>query len=218
MEHGTLKLRRFAGLVNIAFRRPVRYDCCRVKTMFCKKCGRENDEDAAFCQKCGNAFAQSVEPGIGRPQAIIAPIFSITPTTKFVMAGYGAAVLTALVVLVIASFLFPVVSYLFLIPAVLLLLLIPAYFHIKQKLIRYTLTENSIEIDRGLISRTTQNIPLRRVQDVTVTTTFVQRVLGYGDITMDNASEDGGKIVLDNVDSPAQRAELILEQMRKPES
>jgi uncharacterized membrane protein YdbT with pleckstrin-like domain len=186
--------------------------------MYCKKCGRENDDDAAYCQKCGTAFGKAVRQVSAREIVGRGDIFSITPTTKFVMAGYAAAILSALIVAVVASILFPVVSYLFLIPAVLLLLLIPAYFHIRQKLIRYTLTDTSVEIDRGLISRTTQNIPLRRVQDVTVTTTFFQRLLGYGDITMDNASEDGGKIVLDNVDAPARHAELILAQMRKIDS
>ena len=183
--------------------------------MYCKKCGRENDEDAAFCQKCGTAFTQSSEPKVSQLQTSSEHIFSITPTTKFVMAGYAAALFAALLVVIVAALLFPVISYLFLVPAALLLLLIPAYFHIRQKLIRYTLTDTSIEIDRGLVSRTTQNIPLRRVQDVTVTTTFFQRLLGYGDITMDNASEDGGKIVLDDVDAPARNAELILGQMRK---
>ena len=186
--------------------------------MFCKKCGRKNDDDAAFCQKCGTEFRQMAGSVTASPADKEQNIFSITPTTKFVMAGYAAAVLAAFLVVLIAAIVFPVVSFLFLVPAVLLLLLIPAYFHIKQKLIRYTLTETSIEIDRGLISRTTQNIPLRRVQDVTVTTTFMQRMLGYGDVTMDNASEDGGKIVLDNVDSPAKNAELILAQMRKLDS
>ena len=95
-----------------------------------------------------------------------------------------------------------------------LLLLVPVYYHVRQKLVRYALTDTTIEIDRGLISRTTQNIPLRRVQDVTVTSTLVQRMLGYGDITIDNASEDGGKVVLDNIDSPKRYAEMILRQMR----
>jgi uncharacterized membrane protein YdbT with pleckstrin-like domain len=189
--------------------------------MFCKLCGKENDDDAMFCQKCGRAQHGSGESLPAKHDLVASgngsPIFSITPTTKFVMAGYAIGVLAAILIVIVASVLFPVVTYIFLIPAVLLLLLIPAYFHIKQKLTRYTLTATTMEIDRGLISRTTQNVPLRRVQDVTVTTTMLQRMLGYGDITMDNASEDGGKIVLDNVDSPSRNAELILKQIRQLE-
>ena len=97
------------------------------------------------------------------------------------------------------------------------LLLIPAYYHMRQRLVKYSLTDATIEIDRGLVSRTTQNIPLRRVQDVTVSATLFQRLLGYGDITIDNASEDGAKVVLDDVDSPRKYADQILKQMRRLE-
>jgi len=97
----------------------------------------------------------------------------------------------------------------------LLLLIVPAFYHLKKKLVRYTLTDTTIEIDRGLISRTTQNIPLRRVQDVTVTASVFQRILGYGDIEIDNASDGGGKIILDDIDSPKRYSEMILKQMRQ---
>jgi uncharacterized membrane protein YdbT with pleckstrin-like domain len=95
--------------------------------------------------------------------------------------------------------------------------LVPLYYHLRKKLVRYTLTDTTIEIDRGLISRTTQNIPLRRIQDVTVSATVTQRMLGLGDLIIDNASEDGGKIVLDGIDEPKKYAELMLRQMRQIE-
>jgi uncharacterized membrane protein YdbT with pleckstrin-like domain len=97
------------------------------------------------------------------------------------------------------------------------LLLIPLFFHIRKRLVRYTLTDTTIEIDRGLISRTTQNVPLRRIQDVTVSATVMQRLLGFGDVIIDNASDDVGKIVLDDIDSPKRYAELVLRQMRQLE-
>ena len=97
------------------------------------------------------------------------------------------------------------------------LLLVPLYYHIRKKLVRYTLTDTTIEIDRGLISRTTQNIPLRRIQDVTVSSTMTQRMLGFGDVIIDNASEEGGKIVLDDIDSPKKYADLLLRQIRQLE-
>lgn len=143
-----------------------------------------------------------------------ARIFSITPTTKFVMAGYVLAIIAAFLLVAVVSVFIPAVSAIIAVLIGLLLLLIPAYFHIRQKLTRYSLTDTTIEIDRGLISRTTQNIPLRRIQDVTVSATLFQRLLGYGDITIDNASEDGGKVVLDNVDSPRKYADHVLRQMR----
>ena len=76
------------------------------------------------------------------------------------------------------------------------------------------LPDTTVEIDQGLVSRTTQNIPLRRVQDVTVSSTVFQRVLGFGDIVIDNASETGGKVVLKNINSPRKYADLLLRQIR----
>jgi putative membrane protein len=95
------------------------------------------------------------------------------------------------------------------------MLLIPAWFHLKKKLISYRLTDTTIEIDQGLISRTTRNVPLRRIQDVTVSASMMQRMLGFGDIIIDNASEDGGKIVLDDIDKPREYADMMLKQMRR---
>jgi uncharacterized membrane protein YdbT with pleckstrin-like domain len=99
----------------------------------------------------------------------------------------------------------------------LLLFLIPAYFNIKQKLVRYTLTDSKLEIDAGFIARTTRSVPLRRIQDVTVSSNFWERVLGFGDVVIDNASEDGGKIVLVNINDPGRYADLLLSQMRRIE-
>lgn len=194
--------------------------------MYCNKCGTQNPDDAVYCKKCGGlmepedetrvATRGSKDKGAAVERSEAADrIFSIAPTLKFVIAGYAAAVLGAfLLVAIFSLFLSPWIGVW---PGVILglaLLLIPAYYHVRQKLVRYSLSDTTIEIDRGLISRTTQNIPLRRVQDVTVSATLVQRLLGYGDITIDNASEDGGKVVLDNVDSPRKYADLILKQMR----
>jgi uncharacterized membrane protein YdbT with pleckstrin-like domain len=142
-------------------------------------------------------------------------IFSITPTVKFVMVGYVATIVAAFLLVALVSIFLPVVGS---VPAVIVgiaLLLVPAFYHLRKKLVRYTLTDTTIEVDRGLISRTTQNIPLRRVQDVTVTASVLQRVLGYGDIEIDNASETGGKVILDDIDSPKKYSELILKQMRQ---
>jgi uncharacterized membrane protein YdbT with pleckstrin-like domain len=132
-----------------------------------------------------------------------------------VFLGYIATVFVAFALVILLTLLIP--GFVPVIGVIIgfFLLLIPVYYHVRQKMIRYSLTDNTIEIDRGLISRSTQNIPLRRIQDVTVTSTLFQRILGYGDITIDNASEDGGKVVLDNVDQPRKYADLILREMRQ---
>jgi uncharacterized membrane protein YdbT with pleckstrin-like domain len=141
-------------------------------------------------------------------------IFSITPTLLFVKVGYVVAAIIALIFVALMSILLGGISAIIWIVVALAFFLVPAYFHIKQRLTRYTLTETKVEIDSGLIARTTRNIPIRRIQDVTVTANVFQRLVGYGDLVIDNASEAGSTIILDNIDRPQEHADLLLKQMR----
>ncbi len=191
--------------------------------MFCNKCGTATDIDSLYCKKCGTLLEPEEETRVARRGISDLTngedeerLFSITPTVKFVYAGYGLAVLAAF--LVVAFFSVFLREYISVWVGVLLgmsLLLIPAFYHVRQKLVRYTLTDAKIEIDRGLIARQTLNVPLRRVQDVTVTTSLSQRMLGMGNVVIDNSGSDGETIVLRNVDSPRRYADMLLRQMRK---
>jgi len=96
----------------------------------------------------------------------------------------------------------------------LFLLLIPAFYHLKHKIVRYTLTDSKIEIDEGLISKTNRNVPLRTIQDVTVSATVAQRMLGFGNLIIENAGETESRIVLKNINSPKKYADILLKQMR----
>ena len=187
--------------------------------MYCIRCGTENRDDALFCQKCGYRFEIEEETRIAsRPAASPAnpgeTIFTVRPTLKFVKAGYALAVVAAFAFVALMSLVLPSVWWLIAVVIGILFLSFPAYFHLKQKMTKYTLTETMIEIDRGLVSRSTQNIPLRRIQDVTVSSTVFQRLLGFGNVVIDNASETGGKVVLGNIDSPRKCANMLLEQMK----
>jgi membrane protein YdbS with pleckstrin-like domain len=145
-----------------------------------------------------------------------AEIFSITPTLMFVKAGYVLAAIGALLlVAVTSSFLSQYVSVWEAVLIGLLLFLIPAFYHFKRKLVRYTLTDSKLEIDEGFISRNTRNVPIRRIQDVTVSSSMMQRLLGFGNLVIDNASDEGGKVVLKNINTPKHYADILLRQMRR---
>jgi uncharacterized membrane protein YdbT with pleckstrin-like domain len=101
------------------------------------------------------------------------------------------------------------------IPLAMALLLIPAFYHLRRNMVRYTLTDSKIEIDTGLIARTTRNIPLSKIQDVTVSASIPQRILGFGDVIIDNASELGGTTILHNISSPRHYADLLLRELRR---
>jgi len=134
----------------------------------------------------------------------------------FIKIGYAVAVIGA-ILLTIGLNMIKIVDipwYVWL-PLALALLLIPAYYHFKRNMVRYTLTDSKIEIDYGLIARTTRNIPLSKIQDVTVSASILQRVLGFGDVVVDNASEIGGSTILHNINNPRHYADLILRQLRR---
>jgi len=126
----------------------------------------------------------------------------------YVLAVLGGIALVFLLAMIPVS---PFIS----IGLALALLLIPAYFHIRRNMIRYTLTDSKMEIDTGLIARTTRNIPLSKIQDVTVSASIPQRILGFGDLIVDNASELGGTTVLHNINKPRQHADLLLRELRR---
>ena len=143
-------------------------------------------------------------------------IFTVGPTLLFVKIGYLLAVLGAFLLVAMLTWQEWVpVPYYVSIPLGLALLLWPAYKHVKRNSVRYTLTDSKIEIDQGLISRTTRNLPLRNIQDVSVTTTIPQRLLRFGNVVVDNASETGGNTVLRDIPDPRRHADLILRELRR---
>ena len=161
---------------------------------FCTKCGAQNSNTAVYCQKCGAFLETEEETRIARlPKNNFngnnddddeLNIFTIRPTLLFVKIGYGLAVFGAFLVVALFSY-FPTIPAWISVLLGLSLLLIPLFYHLKKKLVRYTLTDAKIEIDEGFISHTTRNVPLRTIQDVTVTATVLQRILGFGDLVIE---------------------------------
>jgi uncharacterized membrane protein YdbT with pleckstrin-like domain len=140
-------------------------------------------------------------------------IFKIRPTLLFIKTGYVLAAIGA--VILVALLAYVDLSWVIAIPVGLALLLIPALYHLRRNTISYTVTDSKVEIDRGLIGRTTRNIPLRNIQDVTVQASIAQRLLGYGNVIIDNASEFGGTTILRNIHDPRGHADLLLRQLRR---
>ncbi len=193
--------------------------------MRCATCGAVLNPNSRFCDQCGTSANDVEETRIARPQRSAAPapyanddlehvVFTVRPTMLFIKAGYILAVIGAIALIILLNMIkFIDIPLLISVPVSLALLLIPAYYHLKRNMVRYTLTESKIEIDYGLIARTTRNIPLSKIQDVTVSASIPQRVLGFGDVVVDNASELGGTTVLHNINTPRQYADLILRHL-----
>jgi membrane protein YdbS with pleckstrin-like domain len=208
--------------------------------MHCTNCGTYIAPGARFCAGCG---APAVDPEMTRfagaqpqphfAQPVIQPaphayapvarqerpddverqIFKARPTLFFIKLGYGLAAFGAILLVILLAYT-PLPTWIT-IPLALALLLIPAFYHVKRNMVQYTLTNHKLEIDEGFIARTTRNLPLRNIQDVTVSATILQRLLGYGNVVIDNASELGGSTVMHNIHNPRQYADLLLRELRR---
>src|SRR5215207_4673057 len=191
--------------------------------MTCSSCGAYVTPSVRFCSNCGAPVGdpdatrivrlQSRALEMNADQDLEHTIFTVRPTMLFVKAGYALAVIAGIaLVFLLASIGVPASIS---IPLALALLLIPAYYHVRRNMVRYTVTDSKLQIDTGLVARTTKNIPLSKVQDVTVSATIPQRVMGFGVIIIDNASEIGGSIVMHNISSPRHYADLLLRELRR---
>jgi membrane protein YdbS with pleckstrin-like domain len=194
--------------------------------MRCADCGAQLNPNSQFCDQCGAPARDFEETRIARLSAATPArytdddmervVFTARPTMLFIKIGYVAAVLGAILLTVGLNMVkFVDIPWYLWLPLALALLLIPAYYHLKRNMVRYTLTDSKIEIDYGLIARTTRNIPLAKIQDVTVSASIPQRILGFGDVVVDNASEIGGSTVLHNINNPRHYADLILRELRR---
>ena len=191
--------------------------------MHCFNCGSYIAPGVRFCSNCGSPAVDPEVTRIARSQpGMMTPaesnelehtIFTVRPTLLFVKIGYAAAVIGGILLIVLLASLG--VPFYVGLPLALALLLIPAYYHLKRNMVRYTVTDSKMEIDTGLIARTTRNIPLSKIQDVTVSASISQRVLGFGDIIVDNASELGGTTILKNINNPRHYADLLLRELRR---
>jgi uncharacterized membrane protein YdbT with pleckstrin-like domain len=192
--------------------------------MRCTECGSYIAPGVRFCSNCGAAASDPEATRIARaPTGAMSrgdesddlehTVFTLRPTLMFVKLGYAAAVIGAIGLIILLAMI-SVPAYIS-VPLAMALLLIPAYYHLKRNMVRYTVTDSKMEIDTGLIARTTRNIPLSKIQDVTVSAGIAQRILGFGDIIVDNASELGGTTVLRNVNNPRHYADLLLRELRR---
>lgn len=193
---------------------------------FCNQCGTRLPSGSRFCNGCGATVATSsaVTPRLSDPAMHRGPmamedeqtIFVLRPTMIFVYFWYAIAA----AVLILASALTAMFgpegwTALYIIVGIGLLgFLIPIYKHIMRRREVYTLTNFKLEMRYGLIAKDVRNIPLSKIQDVTVSRSVWQRLLGLGDIIIDSASETG-RIHLNDIHNPDYYADQILATLRR---
>ena len=195
--------------------------------MVCNNCGQEIPEGSRFCNGCGTP-ATVVDEAARRPIVRSSTtdveeeqqIFKLRPTMIFVYVRYA---ISAIVVLAMAALMgwlrlkdyaTDQIALLVLVATGLIAFAMPVYQHILRRREVYTLTNHKLEMRYGLIARNLRNIPLDKIQDVTVISSVWQRFLRIGDILIDSASETG-KIHLDDIPTPERYADMVLAALRR---
>ena len=196
--------------------------------MYCNKCGQTLPEGSRFCNSCGSQTVTASGPSDG-PVAVASTaasyadeqvIFTLRPTMIFVLIRYIVAALILIAtaalmgVLSSRSGVSAQIAFLVILGVALIAFSNPVYNHILRKREVYTLTNHKLEMRYGIIAKIRRNIPLRNIQDVTVTASVWQRFLNLGDIEIESASE-AGKIVLDDIHHPERYSSQILAELRR---
>ena len=139
----------------------------------------------------------------------------IRPSTKFIKAGYVITLLVVAAGIVLTYRRLPD-SYPTWLPALwLILFLWPIKRHIQRQAIKLTIAGDKLRYETGLASKSTRIIQLPKVQDVRVVQSFMQRILGVGDISIETAGENS-RLVVENLDQPQQLAEQITDLSGHP--
>lgn len=211
-----------------------------MKSTFCNQCGQPLPPTSRFCNGCGAAVVAAAEAKVDRTAPKVAPsapreahderqlapheevIFVLRPTLIFVFVRYVVAALLVIATAALMGLLHGAlpetitgfVAFLLTLIIGLILFAFPIYRHILRRREVYTLTNHKLEMRYGLLAKIVRNIPLRNIQDVTVTASAWQRLINIGDLEIDSASEVG-KIVLDDIHHPERYANIILEELRR---
>jgi uncharacterized membrane protein YdbT with pleckstrin-like domain len=86
---------------------------------------------------------------------------------------------------------------------------------IRWQSIIYSLTDQRITIQTGVISRQERIIPIDRVQDCTTRQSIVGRILDYGRVEVDAAGSQGAEVVLDHLPKPGDFRDQVFVQSEK---
>lgn len=135
----------------------------------------------------------------------------VRPSTTLIKARYALALLLAGLVLYY-YFTLKQKAWLAGLAVPVLLAVSAASRHVKTRFTTMELIGDRLKMDTGMASKTSRSVPLTKVQDITVSQSIGQRILGVGDITVVTAG-DAGSLTIQDVNGPRAIAEKILDRV-----
>jgi len=122
---------------------------------------------------------------------------------SFYISGLIGAIIIGVIIALVASTGLGVAVFLVLFAAVVLV------GFIKRITTRYTITNQRLRIERGLLSKHVQQTRIERVQNVNTNQTFVSRVLRVGTVDFDTAGTDDSDFTFIGVGSPHEVVDAV---------
>lgn len=96
------------------------------------------------------------------------------------------------------------------VPAIIMLLAVSNHMRINTTTLEFA--GDRLKFQSGVLSKTSRSVPLAKVQDVTVSQSLGQRILGLGDLTIETAGE-AGRMQIKEIGSPKVVSEQILDRV-----
>jgi hypothetical protein len=154
---------------------------------YCPDCGHQHADDDRFCSKCGRALLGAAPGPVSGERA--AP----PPPPPHVPPSPAAPV-----------------------PETILWEGTPhgLFNPIETHAIRWVLTTERLQVIRGILSRSTEEVELTRVRDVSYQQSLAQRALGIGTIEVIGTDATTPVVVLHDVEEPEAVKEMIRQAVR----
>ena len=139
-------------------------------------------------------------------------LFTIRPAFHKVAVAYALAGLLTIVATILIAFVGGTFGKVGL--AALFFFALPMYRHLQRNHTHYTLSTSRLELEQGIIAKSTQHLALRHINNVAVNQSVGERLLGVGNVLIDSAGA-ADKIALKGIRNPRDCADRILAQLQR---
>jgi uncharacterized membrane protein YdbT with pleckstrin-like domain len=185
-----------------------------VPVITCPDCGRDVSTMAAACPHCGRPSPAGTSPILAAPPpAREETLWRGRPSAR-VLIGRGLA---AVVVAAVGSFITwglqagPIGWTITALTVVVMLVALSIRW-IQLRATLYTISNQRVTIEHGVLSKSIEEIDLRYIEDTRFFQSFLERILGIGNITLVSADKTTPTFVLFHITEPRQIRELVRAQ------